>query len=126
MVKSLSSRSPSSSIAAATKRSLRAWARARAFRSDRSTLSRCQLGTCASAGGWPFFGLTSVDRAMVPRSLKVDFSQEVADAPSYRIRAFVMGGVGRARDLDVPCPLVQFGEPPPLLPARQFVLVACQ
>ena len=50
MVKSLSSRSPSSSIAAETKRSLRAWARARALRSDRSTLSLCQLGTRASAG----------------------------------------------------------------------------
>jgi hypothetical protein len=62
---------------------------------------------------------------MVPRSLKVDFSQEVADDLTYRIRALVMGGVGHARDLDVPCPLVQFGEPLSLLPARQFVLVAC-
>src|ERR1700761_7816501 len=99
MVKSLSSRSPRSSIAAATKRSLRAWARARALRSDRSTLSRCQLGTCASEGCCLFFGLTSVDRAIVSRFLKVDFSQEVADDPPYRIRALVMGGVGRARDL---------------------------
>src|SRR5258708_28593405 len=126
MVKSLSSRSPRSSIAAATKRSLRAWARARALRSDRSTLSCCQLGTCTSAGCWPFFGFTSVDRAMVPRFLKVDVSQEAGDDLPYRIGAPVMGGVGRARDLDIPCPLVQFGEPLRLLAARRFVLFACQ
>src|ERR1700741_455224 len=91
MVKSLSSRSPRSSIAAATKRSLRAWARARAFRSDRSTLSRCQLGTCTSAGWLLFFGLTSVDRAIITCFLQVDLSQEVADHPPYRMRALVMG-----------------------------------
>jgi hypothetical protein len=63
---------------------------------------------------------------MVPRFLKVDFSQEVADDLPYRIGAPVMGGVGRARDLDIPCPLVQFGEALPLVPARRFVLFACQ
>jgi hypothetical protein len=63
---------------------------------------------------------------MVPRFLKVDFSQEVADDLPYRIGAPVMGGVGRARDLDIPCLLVQFGEPLPLVPARRFVVFACQ
>src|SRR5258708_1183425 len=102
MVKSLSSRSPRSSIAAPTKRSLRAWARARALRSDRSTLSLCQLGSCTSAGCWLFFGFTSVDRAMVPHSLDLNFGQELADGPFWRIRALLMGGVRRARDLDIP------------------------
>src|ERR1700722_7545182 len=103
MVKSLSSRSPSSSIAAETKRSLRAWARARALRSDRSTLSLCQLGSCTSAGCWFFFGFTSVDRAMVPHSLKLNVGQELADDLSYGIWALLMGGVCRAHDLDIPC-----------------------
>src|ERR1700679_3100103 len=115
MVKSLSSRSPSSSIAAETKRSLRAWARARALRSDRSTLSLCQPGTCGSAGCRFFFAFSSVDRAMTLRSLKVDFGQEVTDDSPDGIRALLMGRMRRASDFYKPGPRIDLREPLALL-----------
>src|ERR1700733_795609 len=102
MEKSLSSRSDSSSTAASTKRSLRLRARSTALRSERSTLSRCQLGTYSSAG-WSPVGFSSAVfcRAMAPRSLVVDFSQEGTDDLLESIGALVMHGVRRAVELHV-------------------------
>src|SRR6201986_2985458 len=117
MEKSPSSRSDSSSTAAATKRSLRLRARSIALRSDRSTLSRCQLGTYCS-GDSTTAGLCSAIfcRAMAPRSLLVDFSQEVTDDLCKRIAALVVHRVCRALEFYVPRHRADLGEPPPLGP----------
>src|SRR5246127_3609319 len=122
MEKSPSSRSDSSSTAASTKRSLRLRARSIALRSDRSTLSRCQLGTYCSAGSSPT-GLRSAVfcRAMAPRSLPVDFSQEVTDDFCKPIGALVVHGVCRAVEFYVARQSVDPGEPPPLGPPCRLV-----
>src|SRR6201982_2805872 len=103
MEKSLSSRSDSSSTAASTNRSLRLRARSIALRSDRSTLSRCQFGTYASAGLSPFdFGSAAFCRAMTPSpSTCINFGQEVADDHRYFIRAFLVRSVRSTLDFNV-------------------------
>src|ERR1700744_447884 len=122
MEKSLSSRSDSNSTAASTNRSLRLRARSIALRSDRSTLSRCQLGTYCSAGSSPT-GLRSAvfGRGMAPRSLVVDFSQEGTDDLLKPIGALVVYGVCRAVEFYVACQRIDFGEPAPLSPPRRLV-----
>src|ERR1700741_2405882 len=122
MEKSPSSRSLSSSTAASTNRSLRLRARPIALRSDRSTLSRCQLGTYSSAGS-PTTGFSSAVfcRAMAPRSLIVDFSQEGTDDLYKPIGALVVHGMCRAVEFYVARQSVDLGEPPPLGPPRRLV-----
>src|ERR1700756_5612268 len=122
MEKSPSSRSDSSSMAASTNRSLRLRARSIALRSDRSTLSRCQLGTYCSAGSTTA-GLRSAVfcRAMAPRSLLVDFSQEVTDDFCKPIGALVVHGVCRAVEFYVARQSVDFGESSPLGPPRRLI-----
>src|SRR5271157_2164495 len=122
MEKSLSSRSDSSSTAASTNRSLRLRARSIALRSDRSTLSRCQLGTYCSAGSSPTgFSSAVFCRAMAPRSLIVDFSQEGTDDLCKPIGALVVHGMCRAVDFYVARQSVDLGEPPPLGPPCRLV-----
>src|ERR1700756_4726925 len=122
MEKSLSSRSDKSSTAASTNRSLRLRARSIAFRSDRSTLSCCQPGTSSSTGSSPA-GLRSAVfcRAMAPRSLIVDFSQEGTDDLCKPIGALVVHGVCRAVEFHVARQSVDPGEPPPLGPPCRLV-----
>src|ERR1700753_649559 len=114
MEKSPSSRSDSSSTAASTNRSLRLRARSIAWRSDRSTLSRCQLGTYSPASSATGFGSAVFCRAMAPRSLIIDFSQEGSDDLRKRIAALVVHGVRRALEFYVPRHRADLGEPPPL------------
>src|ERR1700761_8544078 len=122
MEKSPSSRSDSSSTAASTNRSLRLRARSIALRSDRSTLSCCQLGTYSATGSLAA-GLRSAVfcRAMAPRSLIVDFSQEGTDDFCKPIGALMVPGVGRAVEFDVARQCVDLSEPPPLRPPCRLV-----
>src|ERR1700758_2563768 len=117
MEKSPSSRSDSSSTAASTNRSLRLRARSIALRNDRSTLSRCQLGTYSSVGS-STAGLRSAvfGRGMAPRFLTVDFSQEGTDDLCKPIGALVVHGVCRAVEFHVPRQSVGLGESSPLGP----------
>src|ERR1700730_8636741 len=124
MEKSPSSRSDSSSMAASTNRSLRLRARSIALRSDRSTLSRCQLGTYSPAGSSTGLRSAVFCRAMAPRSLIVDFSQEGTDDLCKPIGAFVVHGVCRAVEFYVARQSVDLGEPPPLGPPCRFVVGA--
>src|ERR1700751_5237847 len=121
MEKSLSSRSDSSSTAASTNRSLRLRARSIAFRSDRSTLSCCQLGTYCSAGSTAGLRSAVFCRAMVPRSLVVDFSQEGTDDLYKPIGALMVHGVCRAVEFHVARQSVDLGEPSPLGPPCRLV-----
>src|ERR1700756_4332659 len=122
MEKSLSSRSDKSSTAASTNRSLRLRARSIAFRSDRSTLSCCQPGTYSSTGSAPA-GLRSAVfwRAMAPRSLFVDFSQEGTDDLCKPIGALVVHGVCRTVEFHVARQSVDLGESSPLSPPRRLI-----
>src|ERR1700745_596631 len=111
MEKSLSSRSDSSSTAASTNRSLRLRARSIALRSDRSTLSCCQLGTYCSTGSSPArLRSAGLCRAMAPRSLIVDFSQEGTDDLCKAIAALVVHGMCRAVEFYVARHGVDLGE----------------
>src|ERR1700759_1011673 len=122
MEKSPSSRSDSSSTAASTNRSLRLRARSIALRSDRSTLSRCQLGTyCSGASSLTGFSSAVFCRAMAPRSLIVNFSQEGTDDLLKPIGALVVYGVCCAVEFYVACQSVDLGESPPLGPPRRLV-----
>src|ERR1700752_4887321 len=122
MEKSPSSRSDSNSMAASTNRSLRLRARSIALRSDRATLSCCQLGTYSSPGSSPA-GLRSAVfcRAMAPRSLIVDFSQEGTDDLCKAVGALVVHGMCRAVEFYVARRSVDLGEPPRLGPPCRLV-----
>src|ERR1700753_45941 len=121
MEKSPSSRSDSSSTAASTNRSLRLRARSIAWRSDRSTLSRCQLGTYSPACSATGFGSAVFCRAMAPRSLVIDFSQEVTDDFCKPIGALVVHRVSRAVEFYVARQSVDFGESSPLGSPRRLI-----
>src|ERR1700722_7735155 len=123
MEKSPSSRSDSSSTAASTNRSLRLRARSIALRSDRSTLSRCQLGTyCSGASSTTGFSSAVFCRAMAPRSLLVDFSQESTDDFCKPIGELVVHGVCRAVEFHLPRQRLGLGEPLPLRPTCRLVV----
>src|ERR1700723_979889 len=125
MEKSPSSRSDSSSTAASTNLSLRLRARSIALRSDRSTLSRCQLGTYSSAGSTTA-GLRSAVfcRGMAPRSLTVDFSQEGTDDLCKPIPGLVVHCVSRAVEFYIPRQTVGIREPLTLSPPCRLVVGA--
>src|SRR6202020_498189 len=122
MEKTPSSRSDSSSTAASTNLSLRLRARSIALRNDRSTLSRCQLGTYSSAASTTGFSSAVFCRAMAPRSLLVDFSQESTDDFCKPIGALVVHGVCRAVEFHVARQRVGLGEPLPLSPTCRLVV----